>query len=47
MEDLVRYSAIKVHDKVLDCMKVLERGAVLDAPSGQGALSKDLEKIRI
>ena len=45
MEDLVRYSAIKVHDKVLDCMKVLERGAVLDAPSGQGALSKDLEKL--
>jgi 2-polyprenyl-3-methyl-5-hydroxy-6-metoxy-1,4-benzoquinol methylase len=45
MEDLLRYSAINVHRKVLDCMKVLKRGAVLDVPSGQGALSKDLEKL--
>jgi 2-polyprenyl-3-methyl-5-hydroxy-6-metoxy-1,4-benzoquinol methylase len=45
MEDLVRYSTINVHGKVLDCMKILKRGAVLDVPSGQGALSKDLEKL--
>lgn len=45
METLLRYSAKNVHNKVLDCMKVLKRGAVLDVPTGQGALSEDLEKL--
>lgn len=43
MKDLARYSAENVHHKVLDCMKAFKRGVILDAPSGQGALAKDLE----
>jgi 2-polyprenyl-3-methyl-5-hydroxy-6-metoxy-1,4-benzoquinol methylase len=45
MEDLARYSAENVHNKVLDCMKAFKRGVTLDAPSGQGALAKDLERL--
>lgn len=45
MKPLIRYAAKNVHHKVLDCMKSLERGAVLDVPTGQGALSGDLEQL--
>lgn len=45
MEELKRFIAKGVHEKVLDCMGGFKRGVVLDAPSGQGALSKDLEKL--
>ena len=44
-KELIRYSAEGLHDQVLDCMKELRRGALLDVPSGQGALSKDLEHL--
>lgn len=43
MVDLKRYSAEGVHEKVLACMKRFQGGIVLDAPSGQGALSEELE----
>lgn len=45
METLLRYTVKDVHNKVVDCMRVLKRGAVLDVPSGQGAMSRDLEKL--
>ncbi len=44
MNDFIRYAAEGLHEKVADCMENLARGSVLDVPSGQGALSKDLEK---
>lgn len=45
MTDLVQFSSAGVHQKVLECLNQLQRGRVLDAPSGQGALSFELEKI--
>jgi SAM-dependent methyltransferase len=42
---LKRYAVEGLHEKVLKCMEELPKGLVLDAPSGQGALSEDLEKI--
>lgn len=45
MELLVRYTPQGLHEKVVDCIEKFKRGIVLDAPSGQGALSKDLEKL--
>jgi SAM-dependent methyltransferase len=45
MGPLKRYSTDGVHERVLECMDGLPRGLVLDAPSGMGALSKDLEKL--
>lgn len=43
MGELKRYTTEGVHEKVLNYLKELPRGIVLDAPSGQGAFSKDLE----
>jgi 2-polyprenyl-3-methyl-5-hydroxy-6-metoxy-1,4-benzoquinol methylase len=45
MEELIRYAAEGVHEKVLEYMEGLHRGTVLDIPSGQGALSKGLEQM--
>lgn len=45
MTPLKRYAAEGLHEKVLKCMEELPKGLVLDAPSGQGALSEDLEKV--
>jgi SAM-dependent methyltransferase len=45
MELLVRYTAQGLHEKVVGCIEKFKRGIVLDVPSGQGALSKDLEKL--
>jgi SAM-dependent methyltransferase len=45
MDPLKRYSAEGVHEKVLECMTGFRRGMVLDVPSGQGALSRDLERL--
>lgn len=45
MNSLKRYSAKGVHEKVFECMKEFGRGTVLDAPSGQGALSKDFDAL--
>jgi SAM-dependent methyltransferase len=45
MNPLKRYSAEGVHEKVLECMAGFKRGMVLDVPSGQGALSNDLERL--
>ena len=45
MNSLKRYAAEGLHEKVLECMEELPKGLVLDAPSGQGALSEDLEKV--
>jgi len=43
MEELREYTAGGVHDKVLECVKDFPKGCVLDAPSGQGKLSRELE----
>jgi SAM-dependent methyltransferase len=43
MEDLKQYSSEGVHEKVLECLEGGPRGLVLDVPSGQGAISKELE----
>lgn len=45
MKSLKRYTAKGVHEKVIECMKGFGRGTILDAPSGQGALSKDLDAL--
>ena len=45
MDELIRYAAEGLHEKVAECMGRLERGLVLDVPSGQGALSRDLEEV--
>jgi len=45
MVDLKRYAAEGVHEKVLAYIQELERGVVLDVPSGQGAISYDLERL--
>jgi SAM-dependent methyltransferase len=44
-EDLKKYSAEGIHEKVLKCMEEFPRGSVLDVPSGQGAFSKELERL--
>lgn len=43
MGALTKYSAEGVHEKVLEILSLLKRGFVLDVPSGQGAISKELE----
>ena len=43
MADLKKYSSEGVHEKVLGCLEGVPRGFVLDVPSGQGAISKELE----
>ncbi|MBM4276286.1 MAG: class I SAM-dependent methyltransferase [Deltaproteobacteria bacterium] len=45
MESLRRYSGKGVHEKVSECVKEFMRGTILDAPSGQGALSEDIEAL--
>lgn len=45
MESLKRYTGKGVHEKVSKCVKEFMSGTILDTPSGQGALSKDLEKV--
>lgn len=45
MEFLKRYSGKGVHEKVSECVKEFMRGTILDTPSGQGALSKDIETL--
>jgi ubiquinone/menaquinone biosynthesis C-methylase UbiE len=45
MEELRRYTSTGVHKKVLDCMGGFKKGLVLDVPSGQGAMPRDLEKL--
>jgi SAM-dependent methyltransferase len=45
MEDLKKYSSEGVHEKVLGCLGGLPRGFVLDVPSGQGVISKELEEL--
>ncbi len=42
---LVQFAAEGVHSKVLELLNHVQRGQVLDAPAGQGALSSELEKI--
>ncbi len=44
MEELKRFTVKGVHEKVLDCMGGFKKGVVLDVPSGQGAMPRDLEK---
>jgi SAM-dependent methyltransferase len=43
--DLKKYSSEGIHEKVLGCLEAFPRGFVLDVPSGQGAISKELEKL--
>jgi SAM-dependent methyltransferase len=45
MVDLKKYSAEGIHEKVLECMEEFPRGSALDVPSGQGAFSKELERL--
>jgi 2-polyprenyl-3-methyl-5-hydroxy-6-metoxy-1,4-benzoquinol methylase len=45
VKELKQYASTGIHDVILDCVKQLKRGTVLDVPSGQGALSKELEKL--
>jgi len=45
MESLKRYTGKGVHEKVSECVKAFMKGTILDTPSGQGALSKDLEAL--
>jgi SAM-dependent methyltransferase len=45
MAELREYTPGGVHEKVLNCLKDLPKGTILDAPSGQGALSKSLETL--
>jgi len=45
MNVLIRHTPQGLHEKVVECVEGLKRGIVLDAPSGQGALSSDLEKL--
>jgi SAM-dependent methyltransferase len=45
MADLKKYSSEGVHEKVLGCLEGFPRGFILDVPSGQGAISKELEKL--
>jgi SAM-dependent methyltransferase len=45
MEILIRHTPEGLHEKVVECIERFKGGIVLDAPSGQGALSKDLEKL--
>ena len=45
MELLIRHTPQGLHEKLVECIERFKRGVVLDAPSGQGALSKDLENL--
>lgn len=45
MKSLKRYTGKGVHEKISECVKEFIKGTVLDTPSGQGALSKDLEAL--
>jgi SAM-dependent methyltransferase len=45
MVELKEYTEGGVHDKVLECIKDFPKGWVLDAPSGQGRLSGELERL--
>jgi len=45
MRELKRYTSTGVHEKVLECTEGLKKGVVLDVPSGQGAMPRDLEKL--
>jgi SAM-dependent methyltransferase len=45
MELLIRHTPQGLHERVVECIERLKRGVVLDAPSGQGALLKDLENL--
>jgi SAM-dependent methyltransferase len=42
-DELKRYSGEGLHDVIVNWMSHASLGTVLDAPSGQGALSRDLE----
>ncbi len=45
MEDLKQYTPEGTHGIVLEFLSAQKRGAVLDAPSGQGGLTKALEDL--
>ncbi len=45
MVNFRRYAAEGIHDKVLAYLVGFQRGFVLDVPSGQGILSKELEEL--
>jgi SAM-dependent methyltransferase len=45
MADLKKYSSEGIHEKVLGRLEGFPRGSVLDVPTGQGAISKELEKL--
>ncbi len=45
MLELREYTPGGVHEKVLNCLANLPKGVALDAPSGQGALSRSLEAL--
>lgn len=45
MADLTPFSPVGIHSKVLEIFKSFPTGWILDAPSGQGALSSKLEEI--
>jgi SAM-dependent methyltransferase len=43
MTELKQYAAESVHKRVMDIVKRLRTGTLLDVPSGQGSLSKSIE----
>jgi len=43
--ELREYTSGGVHEKVLNCLTGLPKGIALDAPSGQGNLSRELERL--
>jgi len=45
MSELREYTPGRVHEKVLGCIKDFPKGHVLDTPSGQGNLSRELERL--
>jgi SAM-dependent methyltransferase len=45
MVELKEYTEGGVHDKVLECINDFPKGWILDAPSGQGKLSGELERL--
>lgn len=45
MTDLLQFAADDVHSKVLVALEQMPRGWLLDAPTGQGALSRELEEM--
>jgi SAM-dependent methyltransferase len=45
MGELREYTPGGVHEKVLNCLSGLPKGIVLDAPAGQGNLSRELDRL--